>query len=117
MTRRKGRLIVWLLVFGFVVQGFLMPTTIEADNESGSLHSHWELVEWKAGYCRSFTITYSSGGYVEYCTFVYYAKYKVTSHGIASCTACGYQGDHWVSDSSCWAGGYYSCIQSGCYAN
>ena len=122
MFGTKGRLTVSLLVVGLVVQGFLMPTTIESHSDNEEPYTnHYEVLESGWAICTPFYYAKKVGDwwYREYCIFAYYEKARWQNyHGVdpVTCSACGQEVDssseHWVSDSSCDWGGYYSCISS-----
>lgn len=79
-------LIARVLVVAVGVYTFLIPTTIEADNENEPpQHTHTVTVQTKVGYCGGPTITfwYENGIlWWEYCTFFVYKKGYFETHGV-----------------------------------
>ena len=114
-------LIVGVFAAAIGVYLLLIPKTIEAHSSNESPWTdHYEVLDSGWVVCSPFYFLRKVGDWWvrEYCLLAYYEKaHWQVPHGVPDCTACGQTGDHWVSDTSCYAGGYFSCISSGCYAN
>ena len=121
----KGRLKVTLLVIGIFAGGvyiLLMPITAEShSNNEEPYTNHKQILEQKYGFCGASYLIWKVGDwwYREACLVIYWEKARWQNyHGVnpLTCSACGQKvdssGEHWVSDSTCDWGGYYSCISS-----
>ena len=113
MFAKKGRVIAFGLVLVFVtvllIGGIVhLPQLVEADNESGAWHGHFEVVQTKYGFCGD-KVTYQfylEGGwlYIESCLIGVWIKARQTYHGVPQQPSC-----------NCTPRGPDNCPCSSCY--